>query len=257
MSELKHYFRFPLQDRESRTRFALGCALMLAGYVVPILPGLLVYGYALQILRRSAQGEAPSMPAWEDWPGLLSLGFRGTIVQLFFTLPALAVFLVGFGAYFGALIPFSIASSTDAGVSDPAILGFLAAMLILMLSVVLGSVLLVLGLLPLPASIAHFAAQDRLAAAFHIREWWRILSANWLGYFVAFVVVSGIFGLAYWAFMILYSTLVFLCVGFLVIVPAGVYTLLVGAALFGEAYREGAESLQARSGSATDTAIPA
>ncbi|MBM3120565.1 MAG: DUF4013 domain-containing protein [Chloroflexi bacterium] len=245
LSELKQYFRFPFQGRESRSRFALGCALMLAGYIVPILPGLLVYGYALQILRRSAQGEGVAMPAWEDWPGLLSLGFRGTMVQLAFTLPAAAVYLVGFGTYFGALIPLSIASSADASVSDPAILGFLAAMLILMLSIVLGSVLLVLGILPLPASVAHFAAQDRLAAAFRIREWWRILSANWLGYFVAFVVVSGIFGLAYGAFMILYSTLVLLCVGFVVIVPAGVYTLLVGAALFGEAYREGAESLKA------------
>jgi hypothetical protein len=245
MSELKQSFRFPFQDRESRSRFALGCALMLAGYIVPILPGLLVYGYALQVLRRSAQGEAPSMPAWEDWPGLLSLGFRGTLVQLTFTLPALAVFLVGFAAYFGALIPFSIASGTEARVSDPAILMGFAAMVILMVSIVLGSVLLVLGLLPLPAAVAHFAAQDRLAAAFRIREWWRILSANWLGYLVAFVVVSGIFGIAYWAFMILYSTLVLLCVGFLLIVPAGVYTLLVGAALFGEAYREGAESLEA------------
>ena len=245
MSELKQYFRFPFQDRESRSRFALGCALMLAGYVFPVLPGLLVYGYALQILGRSAQGEAPSMPAWEDWPGLLSLGFRGTIVQLIFTLPAVAVFLVGFAAYFGALVPFSIASGTDANVSDPAIVAFFVAMLILILSIVLGSVLFVLGILPLPASTAHFAAQDRLAAAFRIREWWRILSANKLGYFVVFVVVSGIFGIAYWAFMILYSTLVLLCIGFLVIVPAGVYTLLVGAALFGEAYRDGAESLQA------------
>jgi len=257
MSELKQYFRFPFQDRESRSRFALGCALMLAGYVFPIIPGLLVYGYALRILRLSARGEAPSMPAWEDWPGLLSLGFRGTIVQLAFTLPALAVFLVGFTAYFGAIIPFSIASSTEASVSDPAILLVFVAMLILMLSIVIGSVLFVLGILPLPASVAHFAAQDRLAAAFRIREWSRILSANKLGYFVAFVVVSGVFGIAYWAFMILYSTVVLLCFGFLVVVPAGLYTMLVGAALFGEAYRDGAESLQARSEAATGTAIAA
>ena len=195
-SELKHYLRFPLQDRESRSRFVLGCTLMLAGYFFPILPGLLVYGYVLQILQRTAKGEAPSMPAWDDWPGLLSLGFRGFMIQLVFTLPGLVVFLVGFVAYFGAIIPFSIASSTEASVSDPAILLVFVAMVVLFLSMFLGSILLMLGIIPLPACVSHVAAQDRFSAAFRIREWWRILSANKLGYFVAFVVTTGILGVA-------------------------------------------------------------
>jgi len=246
-SELKQYLRFPFQDRESRSRFALGCALMLAGYFFPVIPGLLVYGYALRILQRTAKGEAASMPAWDDWPGLLSLGFRGFIIQLAFTLPALAVFLVGLAVYFGAIIPFSIASSTEASVSDPAILLAFVAMLVLFLSMFVGSVLLALGIIPLPACVSHFAAQDRFSAAFRIGEWWTILWANKLGYFVAFVVVSGILGIAYWAFMILYSTIVLICLGFLVLVPAAVYALFVGAALFGEAYREGTETLRMRS----------
>ena len=41
MSELKQYFRFPFQDRESRSRFALGCALMLAGMLSSQLPVLI------------------------------------------------------------------------------------------------------------------------------------------------------------------------------------------------------------------------
>ena len=252
-SELKHYFRFPFQDRESRSRFVLGCVLMLAGYFFPVIPGLLVYGYALRILQRTATGEAPSMPAWDDWPALLSLGFRGFILQFAFTLPALAVFLVGLAAYFGALIPFSIASSTETSVSDPAILLAFVAMLVLFLSVFVGSVLLALGIIPLPACVSHFAAQDRFSAAFRIREWWRIFWANKLGYFVAFVVTSGILGIAYWAFMILYSTMVLLCLAFLVLVPTGVYAMLVGVALFGEAYRDGTETLRKRSEAAPGT----
>jgi hypothetical protein len=94
---------------------------------------------------------------------------------------------------------------------------------------------------------------DRLSAAFHIREWWPIVMADRLGYFAAFVVVSGILGLAYWAFMILYSTVILLCLGFLVIVPAAVYAMLVGAALFGEAYRGGTDTLRMRSEAAPGT----
>jgi hypothetical protein len=227
---------------------------MLAGYFFPVIPGLLVYGYALRILQRTATGEAPSMPAWDDWPGLLRLGFRGFIIQLAFTLPALAVFLVGLAVYFGALIPFSIASSTEASVSDPAILLAFVAMLVLFLSMFLGSVLLMLGIIPLPACVSHVAVQDRFSAAFRIGEWWRILWANKLGYFVAFVVTTGILGVAYWAFMILYSTMVLLCLAFLVLVPTGMFALLVGAALFGDAYRDGTESLRKRTEAAPGTA---
>jgi len=252
-SELKQYLRFPLQDRESRSRFALGCVVFAAGYLVPFVPGLIVYGYALQILRGTSNGEAPSMPAWDDWTGLLSLGFRGAVIQFVFTFPALVVFLVGIVIYFGAIIPYSIASSSEVGVSDASILLVFAAMLLMFLSMAVGSVLLVLGIIPLPASVSHFAAQDRMSAAFQIREWWPIVMADKLGYFVAFVVVSGLLGLAYWAFMILYSTVILLCLGFLVIVPTVFYTMLVGAALFGEAYRGGTETLRMRSEAAPGT----
>ncbi len=254
LSELKRYLRFPVQDREARSRFALGCVVLAAGYLVPIIPGLIVYGYVLQILQRTTKGEAPSMPAWDDWTGLLGLGFRGAIVQLVFTFPALVAFLVGLVVYFGAIIPFSIASSSEVAVSDASILLVFAAMLLMFFSMAVGSVLLVLGIIPLPASMSHSAAQDRLSAAFHIREWWLIVMADKLGYFAAFVVVAGILGLAYWAFMILYSTVILLCLGFLVLVPTTFYAMLVGAALFGDAYRGGTETLRMRTADGPDAA---
>jgi hypothetical protein len=107
---------------------------------------------------------------------------------------------------------------------------------------------------PVGAHVGHHPARlrlsrrawDRFSAAFRIGEWWRILWANKLGYFVAFVVTTGILGVAYWAFMILYSTMVLLCLAFLVLVPTGMYAMLVGAALFGDAYRDGTESLRKR-----------
>ena len=77
-----------------------------------------------------------------------------------------------------------------------------------------------------------------------MREWWPILSANRLGYFIAFVIVAGIFAIGYYAFFVLYSTLILLCLAFLVMPPLGFYMMLVAAALFGEIYREGNAALQ-------------
>jgi hypothetical protein len=102
-----------------------------------------------------------------------------------------------------------------------------------------GAFLLVLGTIPLPASMAHFVAKDRFSAAFEAREWWPILSANRLGYFIPFVIVAGILGIGYYAFTVLYSTLILSCPGFLIMIPFGFYAMLLAASLFGESYREG------------------
>jgi hypothetical protein len=248
ISQLKPLFRFPFHDRQSRTRFLIGSALSLAGFIVPIIPGLFVYGYTLRVLRLTAEGESPSMLPWDDWSTFLSLGFRGAIISLLFTAPAIVVFLVGISVYFGTffLLPFSSGPEANGAESAFAIL-VLVAMAVMFLSMALGSILLVLGTIPLPASTSHFVVKDQMSAAFRVREWWPILSANRLGYFISFVIVSGILGIAYYAFFALYSTLVLLCVAYLIMVPVLFYAMLVAASVFGVTYREGRAMVQEHS----------
>jgi hypothetical protein len=238
-SQLKPFFRFPFENHQARSRFLIGSALSLGGFIVPILPGLIASGYALRVMRSTAEGEPPSMPSWDDWAGFLSLGFRGAIIGFLFALPALAMFLLGIATYFSAflVIPFSMRSGGSG--EDAFFLLFFLAMVAMFISVAVGSVLLVLGLVPLPASLTHFVQKEELAAAFRVREWWPILSANALGYFIAFVIVMGIFGLMYAVFYVFYSTLVLACLAFIVMPPISFYASLVGGALFGDAYREG------------------
>ena len=237
-AQLKPIFQFPFQDTEARNRFLTGCALMVGGFIVPVIPALFAYGYALRILRSTAEGKPPSMPVWEDWSSLLGLGARGAVVGFIFTLPAFAVFLFGLAAYVGSflLIPFI---SGEGSASDPFFVLFLLGMASLFFAMAFGLLLLLLGAVPLPASLAHFVVHDRFGAAFRVREWWPILSANRLGYFMAIVIVAGIFAIGYYAFFVLYSTLILLCLAFLVMPPIMFYSMLVGSALFGEIYREG------------------
>ena len=243
-TQLKPFFRFPIKDFQARSRFIAGSALMLGGFIVPILPGLLAYGYALRIMRATAEGEPPSMPPWDDWTSLLSLGLRGAIISLVFMLPALSVILLGLAVYFGTFFLIPLTSGAEAYESDPILVLLFLALGAMFFSMAIGSILLILGSIPLPASIAHFVTKDQLSAAFKVREWWPILSANRLAYFISFVIVAGILGIAYYAFFVLYSTLILLCVAFFLLAPLGFYTMLVAASLFGETYREGSRLLQ-------------
>lgn len=242
-SQLKPIFSFPLIDKQSRERFLIGSAILLGSFVVPIIPGLIVFGYVLRVMRSTARGEAPSMAPWDDASKLLNLGFRGTVAQLLFTLPAILLYLFGTFAYFGAffLIPLSAARDTEP--SGAILTTLFLAMAVMFVSLAVGSLLLVVGLLPLPASLTHLAVKDELSAAFKWREWWPILSANRLGYFIAFVVLLGILAMLNFVVLVLYYTIVLMCVAYVILIPISFYALLVGGALFGEAYREGLESL--------------
>ena len=245
-TQLKPLFRFPFQDSQSRSRFLVGSGLVLAGYFVPIIPGLFAYGYALRILRFTAEGKHPVMPPWDDWSDFLSLGFRGAIVQLVFMLPAMVISLVGIAAYFGTFFLIPLSSVLDSN-ADGTVFVLLMAMAVLFLSMALSTVLFALGMIPLPAATAHFAMKDQLGAAFKVREWWAVLRSNTLGYLISFVIIAGILGIAYAAFLAAYYTLVLLCLVFFMTGPLTFYTMLVSASLFGETYREGLSSLRERS----------
>ncbi|MBU4001843.1 MAG: DUF4013 domain-containing protein, partial [Proteobacteria bacterium] len=66
MSNLGEILTFPFNSAESRKNFLLGCLVMLATFFIPLLPSIIAYGYIAKIIRKVAEGEAPSMPAWDD-----------------------------------------------------------------------------------------------------------------------------------------------------------------------------------------------
>ena len=63
---LKEVFRFPFQGKW-RDRFLVGTALTFAGFLVPIVPLIFVYGYTLQIMRQAIEGAELTLPVWDDW----------------------------------------------------------------------------------------------------------------------------------------------------------------------------------------------
>ncbi len=152
--------------------------------------------------------------------------------------------------YLGGINLLQTAPRTGSGIAALLIAGALG---VLFLSLFAGLCLLLVGGLPLPAALGHLAAREKLGAAFHIFELGSVLSANRWGYFLGWVVVVGLTTLIQFAAMLLFFTLILSAVAYILILPLSFYLLLVAAAVFAQAYREGA----ARSAAAAPAAQPA
>jgi len=248
-TSLKATFRFPFQSPKWQSHFIIGTALIWAGFLIPIVPGIFVYGYILRVMRGSVDRDDLVLPNWEDWGQLALDGLQGTVVQLAYLLPAIIVYFGGIALYFIGIfsVPF-LTSTTYVGgevASGPSLL-FLGSMAIMFISMFIGSVLFLLGGIPLPMATAHFVAHNKLAAAFRVREWWSLLRVNKLGYFIAWVMVAGLMGVLYFVFMIAYYSIILCCFIPILMAPIGFYVSLVGAALFGQIYRESATILASK-----------
>jgi hypothetical protein len=248
---LRNIFRFPFQAAKWQERFLLGALLIFAGSFVPIVPTIFVYGYILQITRQAIKGEDLTLPAWSDWNKFLLDGLRGTAVSLVYLLPGLLIFLGGAGIYSASMMafPLMIGSAEHSGEGArvlPIVLMFFFSFGVLMLSMFLGTLLMFLGALPLPMATAHMITCDKLGAAFRVREWWKLLRVNWLGYGISFVIVAGLAMVLNAAIALLYYSVVLCCLVPFITAPIGFYLSLVSAATFGQTYRESVTLLESR-----------
>jgi hypothetical protein len=257
-TSLKTLFGFPFRGRDWPSKFLIGAVLMFANSVVPIVPLIFVNGYYLRVMRQAVEGKESVLPAWDDWGGLATDGLRYMVVSLVYLLPGIVVLVGGLFLYiistFG--FPLLMAAADSGGRTSPGLAGlgvllFFGSFVIMMLSMLIGSLLLVLGAIPLPVAMGHLVAKGKVASAFYVREWWPLLQANKMGYLVAWVVVVGLATVVYYALGLAYITVI-LCffIPFL-IAPIGFYLMLVSAALFGQTYRESADLFGGQVGNAS------
>lgn len=260
-TSIKMLLKFPFKGRDWRGRFLIGTLLYLACFVpfLGLAAAIVIVGYVIQVMRRASKGEELTMPAWDDWAGMLKDGLQAVVVQIAYMLPGLVVFYGGMFLYFVAiigvniLIPFMGGENGDPRVGILLVLLFFGGFAIMFLSIAVGWLLMILGMIPLPMALAHFSAQGKMSAAFRIREWWPLLRANKLGYFIAWVVVVGVGAILYLALMPLYLALsfAFFLLPFLmffvliVLVPLYLYLSMVGAAVFGRTYWESVALVEA------------
>ena len=45
-------FLFPVQDAEARKQFLIACLVTLAGFIIPLVPTIILMGYGVRIMRQ-------------------------------------------------------------------------------------------------------------------------------------------------------------------------------------------------------------
>jgi hypothetical protein len=141
--------------------------------------------------------------------------------------------------YFAGSLSLPFLQSSSGEPSAAGLTFFLLSFTIFFVSLFAGSLLAVLGTIPFPFAAAHLTAQDSLGAAFRTGEWWPALRRSKAEYFIAWVIVFGLFGIAYMATILAYYSLILCFLVPVLAAPLGFYASLVAGALFGETYREG------------------
>jgi len=254
-TSLKSLLKFPFKERDWKSRFLVGILLYLA-YFIPFLglaARVFLNGYVIRMMRRASKGEELTMPEWDDWGGLAKDGIQGFLIKMAYMLPGFLVYLGGTLVYFIAsfVLPMLFAIPGTGREDTPStvilmLILFFASMAILFIAMFLGMTLMLLGAIPLPMALTHFSAQGNLSAAFRVKEWWPLLWANKLGYFIAWMIIVGLGGMLYLAILPFYlvTSFMFFLMPFLMffvfilLTPLYFYLYMVWAAVFGRTYRE-------------------
>jgi hypothetical protein len=237
-TQLRQVFRYPFQSPDWQSRYWIGVALIFLGFIIPLVPFLFVGGYFMRHLRSRIRGQELALPTWDDWGSLALDGLRQMVVTVVFMLPGFLVLFGGQILYFLTFFGATIAASTSDPNNPAPYLAMFGSMGIMFLSLALGTLLMFLGIIPLPMALAHCAAKESLGAAFHFREWWRLLRLNAWDYFIAWVVIAGLGMVLFTALTLAYYTLILICLVPFLMALIGFYVLLVYGSLFGQVYRD-------------------
>jgi hypothetical protein len=201
---------------------------------------VLLLGYLGEIILRVVKDkQAPTLPEWDDLSKYFSGGFKLFGVGVVYTLPA--VLLMGIG-YLGMFLPIFLMELGVMGESEA--LGLVFAGYIAGFGLIgIGAVLSMLTGMILPVAGSHAIVKEDFKAAFRLREIWAIFKANWEGFLIAYLILIGAAILLYYGTYFLVLTVVLCCLYPFALIIMTAYLGVVGAGLFGEAYRAAQEKL--------------
>jgi len=242
MNNLQATLLFPVRDADARKQWLIASAIILAGFVVPILPMLVVMGYGVKIMRQVIhEGREPSMPEWQgsDWGVLLQDGFRLWAVRLVYTLPLMLLMGCGFIALFSGTG--LLAASSDSNI--PPALGGLAMIAGMGFIMLIGILALPLGIV-LGAVESHAVAQGTFQAVFDVKGWWRIFRKSLTQFLLSYLLVMAASIIMTLVMQIAMMTIVLLCLFPFLMAGYSAYLMLVTNVLFAQAYASGRTALQ-------------
>ncbi len=243
MNNLQDILLFPVRDAEARKQFLFACLIALAGFIIPVIPMLILTGYSARIMRQIIEErKSPSMPDLQtsDWSEMLMDGLRIYGAQLVLKLPV--IIAIGFGVL--SMMSGSIAASvslSDNGQNigpfgiSAFVLGFAFLMLFSLLSLPYNIVISTVG--------PHVAATRSFESAFRFKEWWGIFRKGMGQFILAYVIMLVVSWVLMFVMQFAIMTIVLICIVPFVMIPYTAYLILVGNALYAQAYLAGSDGL--------------
>lgn len=249
---------FPFQDRSWFKKLLILALILLVSSAIPILPLILIAGYMARLARRLARGEgSPALPAWDDLGGIFKDGWRPFAAAFTWLLPAFALLFTGwlFLMISTVFLPQYTSNYRWDNLGASEVLYFISMLLGWGAMLAGGVISLLLGIV-LPAAITHSAVKDEYAAAFRLKEWGPIFTANLGGFLTAYLVTFGI-SLVFTLLMQVLVVTILLCWAVPILAFAfSAYLYPVSAALFGEAYRVGSDKLALKKAAEPPAPLP-
>ncbi len=240
--DIEDAITYPFEDPDWVNKLLILGAIALAGFIIPLVPWIFIYGYMAQIARQAAlEGGLPKLPKWEDWQAFMTDGLRVAGVYLVYALPVIILIFISIGSIivpvFGAI---AAEASADAGgsIAAPLILiGVLAFFAALLLAIFVSFIAGLFTPLPLMRAIV----EQRFAAAFELRQVWALARANFGGLVITWLLLTGISILASIGMQVLAVTIILAPIGAILVAA---YLPLVSAAFFARLYRDAIQKIE-------------
>ena len=161
-------FSFVFEDEKWITKVLIGGLLFLFSWL--IIPFLIVIGYMIEIVNKTASDSKELLPEWTNIGNKLTKGFVVFIIYFLYGLPIVFLSII-YSIIIGVLN--TSASAPEGQTVIGTIIGLLS--LFLMLVIVIYSIALILIL---PVAIIKYAVSLNFSEAFNLKENWKFVREN-------------------------------------------------------------------------------
>ncbi len=168
-------FTYAFEDSEWIKKVGIAAVVIL----IPIVGGIVLMGWALELMRRVIQNEPQPLPDWSDFGGLLGKGFKAFVVTLAYALPVILIVICGQVVTIGSA---SLLEDTDA-----------AGTVAIVAGICMGCFALVFGILAgllVPPALGNLAVTGELGAAFRFGEVFGLLRSAIGPYLISILIVA-------------------------------------------------------------------
>jgi len=247
MNNWQETLLFPVRDAEARKQFLIACLVALAGFIIPLVPTILLMGYGVKIMRQVLnERKSPAMPEWQgsDWSAMLMDGLRVFGLQIILMLPLFLVMGCGFFFMISGSIGFTALADESTRAFAPIgglffVIGIGMMMLFTLLSFPYGIVI--------SAAIPHAVANDSFAAGFNFKEWFPIFRKGFANFILSYVFVFVVSFVFMFVIQFAMITIILMCIVPFLMIPYSAYLTLVANTVYSQAYVAGRDALQMES----------